>query len=207
MRLMRVLTVLTLAVGILLTSPQARAAGTPPLSGTTVVQKFYTQLVETMKQGDQLGFSGRYKKMDPAVREAFNLSLMARFAVGPAWASASTDEQKKLVEAFSAFSIATYASRFKKYDGEAFEVLGEKPAAQGGVIVETKLTPKGGDSVTLNYLVRADEKGAPRICDVYLDAAISELATRRSEFTAIVKREGFGALVQSLEAKSKKMGT
>ncbi len=181
-------------------------AETAAASATALVQNFYAQLLDTMKQGDKLGFEGRYKKLEPTLQATFNLPLMARFAVGPGWISATPAAQQKLVDAFSSFSIATYASRFKKFDGEQFDVIGEKPAAQGGVIVETKLTPKGADPVTLNYLVRKDDKGALRIVDVYLDAAISELATRRSEFTAIVKREGFDALVLSLESKTKKMG-
>jgi phospholipid transport system substrate-binding protein len=180
-----------------------RADETPQ---TALIKNFYVQLVDTIKQGDQLGFSGRYKKLEPVVRKAFNLPLMARTSVGLAWSKAGQPEQQKLVDAFSAFSIANYASRFQRFDGEAFDVVGEKPA-QGGVIVETKLTPKGGDPVGLNYLIRLDEAGNPRIVDVYLDAAISELATRRSEFTTLIKREGFPALVASLEAKAKKMGT
>ncbi len=175
-------------------------------AASDLVKSFYAQLSDTMKQGDRLGFDGRYKKLDPVVRKTFNLPLMTRFAVGPSWAKAQPDEQTQLVAAFSEFSVATYASRFAKYDGETFDVLGEKPASGGGVIVETKLTPKGEEAVALNYLVRPDESGTLRIVDVFLDATISELATRRSEFTAIVKREGLNALVTALSEKSKKMG-
>ncbi|MGE4351488.1 MAG: ABC transporter substrate-binding protein [Bdellovibrionales bacterium] len=167
-----------------------------------VVQTFYDALLDTMKQGPELGFAGRYQKLEPALTQAFNLPLMARYAVGPAWAKASKEEQTKLVTEFSAFSIATYASRFTKFEGETFTVIGEKPM-QGGkaFMVQTKLTPKDSDPVTLNYLVRPDEKGNLRIADVYLDASISELATRRSEFSSVIKREGMKALLDSLAAK------
>jgi len=175
-------------------------------SATEVVKTFYAQLVDTMKQGDSLGFAGRYKKLEPAVESAFNLPLMARFAAGPAWNTASPDEQQRLVAAFSDFSVANYASRFTKYDGERFDVLDEKPAAGGGTIVETKLTPKNSEPVTLNYLLRPDENGQLRIVDVFLDATISELATRRAEFSSIIKRDGFSALVATLNGKAKKMG-
>lgn len=175
-------------------------------AAVTLVKSFYQTLEQTMKEGPKLGFEGRYKKLEPAVTKAFNLPLMARHAVGLSWSKEPPEEQKKLIEAFSRFSVATYASRFTNYDGEMFEVLGEKPAAGGGVMVETKLKPKDSEAVTLNYLVRNDESGTPRIMDVYLDAAISELATRRSEFGAVIKREGFFALIDSLEEKAKKMG-
>ena len=211
MKYAKALTSLVFILGLLVSALPAHAETTTsesaaPTSPTALVKNFYDQLTDTMKQGETLGFSGRYKKLDPVVRSTFNLPLMARFAANSGWAEAKPDEQQKLVEAFSDFSIANYASRFSKYDGEKFEVVGEKPASGGGTIVETRLTPKDSEPVVLNYLVRADDKNQLRIVDVYLDAAISELATRRSEFGAIIKRDGFPALITSIIEKNKKMG-
>ncbi|MER2520444.1 MAG: ABC transporter substrate-binding protein [Bdellovibrionales bacterium] len=187
------------------TTPQAFVQIETNVTASTAIKSFYTTLVETMKQGNALGFEGRYKKLDPAVRSTFNLPLMTRFAVGYTWARATPDEQNQLISAFSKFSVATYASRFTSYDGEQFVVLEEKPAPDG-VMVETKLQPKQGDAVSLNYLMRKDEKGFWRIVDVFLNGSISELATRRSEFGAIVQREGIEALLNSLSEKSRQMG-
>ncbi len=170
-----------------------------------IVQKFYDTLQTTMQDGETLGFDGRYKKLEPAVTVTFNLPLMARYAVGANWVKASDEEKQKLVASFSAFSIATYASRFTKYDGETFKVGGEKPAAGGGIMVETTLTPKGASPVILNYLLRPDEASALRVVDVYLDASISELATRRADFTSTIKREGLPTLLRSLDEKTEKM--
>jgi phospholipid transport system substrate-binding protein len=175
-------------------------------SASIVIKNFYNQLVDTMKQGDRIGFIGREKKLEPAIKGAFNLPLMTRFAVGPVWANATPDEQKQLISAFSDFSVANYASRFTSYDGEQFAVTGEKPTADGGTIVETTLKPKDSDAVTLNYLMRKDDRGVWRIVDVFLNGTISELATRRSEFGAIARRDGINALVNSLGEKSKQMG-
>jgi len=206
-----------LLLALTLAMPVAHATGAPaPISAakpaaiasasaSDVVKKFYEELTDTMKKGDQLGFSGRYKKLDPVVKTAFNLPLMTRFAVGLMWDKASPAEQQQLVDAFSAFSVANYASRFQRFSGEQFDVIGETPI-EGGVIVETKLKPKDVDAIALNYLMRKDENGAYRIVDVYLDGAISELATRRAEFSAIVNRDGIPALVNSLDEKSKQMG-
>src|SRR5262249_35245012 len=40
------------------------------------------------------------------------------------------------------------------------------------------------------------------ISDIYLDGAISEVATRRSEFGAILKHEGFDGLIAALNRKA-----
>jgi phospholipid transport system substrate-binding protein len=172
---------------------------------STVVEKFYDQLQATMKQGHELGFSGRYKKLEPVIQSSFDLPTMTRFSIGPAWSKTAPEQQQQLIKAFTNFSVANYASRFAKYDGEKFEVIGEKPASGGGVIVETKLTPEGEEPVSLNYLMR-ESGGSYKIVDVYMASTISELATRRAEFGAIVRREGVAALVDTLGEKTKKMG-
>ena len=203
MKLNKLLSICALALALTFGAGAAKA-DTPSVA---LVRDFYAQLLSAMKQGDQLGFAGRVKQLNPTIRAAYNMSLMTRFAVGTSWAGLSEEDRKHVTEAFASFSVATYASRFTKFDGEKFDVLGEKPAAGGGVMVETHLTPKDSEPVTLNYLVRNDESGKPRIVDVLLDASISELATRRSEFSAIVKRDGINALIGMLEEKAKKMGS
>ena len=170
-----------------------------------VVRGLYANLVGTMKQSGQLGFDGRYKKLSPVIQASFNLPLMTRIAVGSHWASSSQKEQDDLVTAFSNFSIATYASRFTAYDGEQFTVIGEKASGKD-VVVETSLKPKTGDAIVLNYLMRQDDKGEYRIVDVFMNGTISELATRRAEFSSIARRDGVPALVNSLGEKSKQMG-
>ncbi len=175
-------------------------------SAQSVVRGFYSHLIAAMKQGDQLGYSGRYKKLDPVIRSTFNLPLMAKTAVGVSWAEASAQEQADLTSAFSDFSVATYANRFATYDGEQFTVIGEKQAANG-VIVETSIKPKEGEATTLNYLLRPDNAGNYRVVDVFINGTISEMATRRAEFSSIARREGIPALVNSLGEKSKQLGS
>jgi phospholipid transport system substrate-binding protein len=207
MKRMKSLAILLLVAGLGLAAPVARAESATDTGASDVVRGFYTTLVGTMKDGPALGFDGREKKLAPAVKSAFNLPLMTRFAVGPVWIKATPSEQQQLIRAFSDFSVATYANQFTKYDGEQFDVLGQKPASGGGVIVDTKLTPGDGSApVTLDYLMKQDDRGAWRIVDVFLDGSISQLATRRSEFTSIVERDGIPALVNQLGDKAKQMG-
>lgn len=183
----------------------ATASAIPTTTASAVIKNFYAQLTDVMKQGDQLGYSGRFKKLQPIVQSSYDMPYMTRVAVGMVWSKATPNEQKQLIEAFSDFSTANYAHNFAKFNGEEFIVTDEKPI-KDGVIVETKLTPKDHDPVTLNYLMHKDDKGTWRIADVYLDGSISELATRRSEFSSIANRDGIPALVNSLGEKSKSMG-
>ena len=52
----------------------------------------------------------------------------------------------------------------------------------------------------LNYLTRPRD-GEWRIIDVFLDARFSELARMRADYTAVIKRQGFDSLIETIEAK------
>ena len=126
---------------------------------------------------------------------------MTRIAVGPEWNSFSPVDQTALVDNFTRMTIATYASRFDGYSGERFEVEPESEARTTGRIVHTKLIQASGEPIALDYLLR-DSGGSWKVVDVYLTGTISELATRRSEFAAILKSGGPGALIASLQQKT-----
>ena len=211
MKRLKIFLVLLCSVAIFSYAPLAMAENNPAptpaaeAAAASVVKKFYSQLTDVMKQGDQLGFSGRFKKLKPVVTGAYDLPLMTRLSVGLVWSKATADEQQQLISAFSDFSVANYASQFVRYDGEQFTITDEK-ATNDGVIVETKLQTKTGKNIALNYLMHQDDKGNWRIVDVLLDGSISELATRRSEFSSIANHDGIPALVNSLGEKSKQMG-
>jgi phospholipid transport system substrate-binding protein len=157
-----------------------------------------------MKQAKELGIRGRYEKLAPAIRGTFDLAAMTRIAVGPDWNSIPPEQQVALVDSFTRMTNATYASRFDGYSGERFEVEPTPEARTSGRIVRTKLIQSTGEPIALNYLMRgADDNW--KVVDVYLSGTISELATRRSEFGAILKSGGPNALIESLRQQTEKL--
>jgi phospholipid transport system substrate-binding protein len=101
-------------------------------------------------------------------------------------------------------TIATYANRFDGYSGERFDVDPTTEARRADRIVRTKLVHPDGQSELLNYLMRGSGD-AWKAVDVYLSGTISELATRRSEFGAVLKAGGPEALIDSLRQRSGKL--
>jgi phospholipid transport system substrate-binding protein len=154
-----------------------------------------------MKNGQKLGFVGRREHLAPAIRRTFDLPRMTRLMVGPQWNTLTSDQQSELVAAFTEFSIATYANRFDDYSGEEFKVDAETTPTNVGVIVHTKLIRTDGDPVQIDYLMHDGEAGW-QIIDVYLSGTVSELATRRSEFSSVMRRGGANALVELLQKKA-----
>jgi len=167
---------------------------------TGVIGQFYDTLLDVMKHGRTLGFDGRYAQLKPTIEATFNLPLMSRLSVGPQWSTLAPEEQRRLTEAFSQFTISTYASRFEDYSGERFETLPDTVAANGGIIVQSRLIKDNGEAITLNYLMRQAD-GHWQAVDVFLSGTISELATRRAEFTSVLRRDGAQGLLQLLDQR------
>jgi phospholipid transport system substrate-binding protein len=171
---------------------------------TVPIRTFYDALLASMKQADQLGLRGRYDKLAPVIRSTFDLAAMTRIAVGPDWNAIPPDQQAALLDSFARMTIATYANRFAGYSGQSFEIDPEVQPRNTGRIVRTKLLRPPEEPVTLNYLMHASGD-TWKIVDVYLSGTISELATQRSEFTAILKSGGPGALIESLRQQVERL--
>jgi phospholipid transport system substrate-binding protein len=166
-----------------------------------IVQGFYATLEETMKQGPELGFDGRYEKLEPVIQQTFDVPVMAKIAVGSEWTNFSADEKTRMLDAFNRYMVTTYAARFKAYKGQQFQVGEVKQPAENRALVETRLIRSNGEPVALNYLFRPGANGAWKIIDIYLSGAISEMARMRSDFSATVTGGGANALIAALEKK------
>jgi phospholipid transport system substrate-binding protein len=191
---------LALAIGLGAHAVAAESDGQPG----AVVSGLDQSLLDVMQHAKELGYDGRYAKLQPVVLQSFDVPYMTRIAVGSGWASLSADQQAQLVDAFGKFITATYARRFDGYSGEKFESLGEKPIGQG-TLVQTRLVKSDGEPIAINYVAHQDN-GHWQVVDVYLTGSISELAQRRSEFSAVFARNGFDGLLASLQQKVAQAG-
>jgi phospholipid transport system substrate-binding protein len=173
-------------------------------SATAHIDGLHRALIEAMKQGKQLGMKGRFDKLAPILFQTYDVPFMARVAVGAGWDSMPASQQALVIEAFSRMMVATYASRFDEFSGERFEILQTFEQPPGAKLVKTRVTQSNGKTVSLSYLVRLVGPEW-KVVDVFLDGTISELASRRAEFTSILKSGGPGALIASLRQQGDKL--
>jgi len=171
-----------------------------PASGGDTVQGLYDALLSTMKNGRTLGQSGRFTQLEPVIRRTFDIPLMARLSVGLSWATLTEAQRQQVTESFGRYFSAIYADRFNSYAGQKLQVTGEQPNA-AGTMVRSQIVKANGDPVNVDYMMRRNGNSW-LISDVYLDGAISEVATRRSEFGAILKNEGIDGLIAALNRKA-----
>jgi len=171
-----------------------------PGSGGDTVQGLYDALLSTMKNGRTLGQSGRFTRLEPVIRRTFDIPSMARLAVGSSWGTLSEAQCQHVTESFGRYISAIYADRFDSYAGQKLQVTGEQPAA-AGVMVRSQIVKANGEPVNVDYMMRRNGDSW-LISDIYLDGAISEVATRRSEFAAILKSQGIDGLIAALNRKA-----
>jgi phospholipid transport system substrate-binding protein len=188
---------LAAGLGLGMLSYSAHAA---PASGGDTVQGLYDVLLSTMKNGRTLGQSGRFTQLEPVIRRTFDIPSMVRLSVGTSWASLSEAQRQQVTESFGRYIAAIYADRFDSYAGQQLQVTGEQPNA-GGVMVRSQIIKANGEPVKVDYMMRRSGESW-LISDIYLDGAISEVATRRSEFAAILRNDGIGGLIAALNRKA-----
>jgi phospholipid transport system substrate-binding protein len=169
-------------------------------TGGDTVQSLYDALLGTMKNGRTLGQSGRFTQLEPVIRRSFDIPSMARLSVGPAWANLSEVQRRQVIESFGRYISAIYADRFDSYAGQKLQVIGEQPSA-GGIMVKSQIVKANGEPVKVDYMMRRNGD-TWLISDIYLDGAISEVATRRSEFASIIKTDGVDGLIAALNRKA-----
>ena len=168
--------------------------------GGDTVQTLYASLLGTMKNGSTLGESGRFAQLEPVIRRSFDLPVMARLSVGPAWAGLTAAQQQQVTDSYGRYISAIYADRFDNYAGQRLQVTGERPTPNG-VVVTSRIVKSNGEPVEIDYLMR-QEAGTWQIADIYVDGTISEVATRRSEFGAILRSQGIDGLIEALNRKA-----
>jgi phospholipid transport system substrate-binding protein len=189
------------AVALAAARPAAADPAIPPAEAAAApIEELHGVLLEAMKGADALGFSGRFDLIRPVLLEVYDFAFMAEKSVGLGWRQLDEAAKTRLVDAFSRLAIATYAARFDRYDGARFETLGVQAASHDTVLVKTRIVRSSGETVALDYRMRA-EADQWRIIDVFMNGTVSELALRRSEYSGVLKRQGFDALLQAIEQK------
>lgn len=188
------------AAGLILAAlitPSAVAQQAP----TDVIRDYQEAIVQTTRGAERLGYHDRYERLEPAIRRAYDLPFIAKRSIGSRrWDDLSEAQRERYVDAFSRFTIATHASRFSDYTGEGFRREGVQELPRGYVLVKSELVKSDGDTIPINYQM-TERDGQWQIVDVFLRGTISEVATRRSEFSAVMDRSGFEGLISSLEER------
>ncbi len=189
---------LALCVCLIFSSPSLQAAESTP---SDIVEGFQGELLQVMKEAENLSVRERFDRLSPGVEKAFHVHLMIQIATGSYWKEATATERMQLVKAFHRMSVTILATLFDGYSGETFKLVKEMPGPQKTQIVMTKLLKLDKSTIDIAYVARRFKEGW-RIIDVIVDSGISELKVRQSEYRLVLKKEGVPGLISLLNNKA-----
>ncbi|HJS86383.1 MAG TPA: ABC transporter substrate-binding protein [Acetobacteraceae bacterium] len=167
------------------------------------IEQLHQALLTIMRQGKATPFAQRATELTPTVERVFDLPFILRVSVGPAWSRLQPEEQRRLLDIFRQYTVATYVQAFDHYNGQRFIVSPQTRSLAGGAqVVHTEIVAPNGEKHTIDYVMRRAPNGAWQVTDVLADGTISQVAVRRSDFSSLLSRGGAAALEASLQRKT-----
>jgi phospholipid transport system substrate-binding protein len=162
------------------------------------VEALHQALLGVMRQADALNFAGRRQRLVPVVRRSFDFpTISAAVLSASEWKKLTDAQQSKMEDTFCELTLANYADRFDGYSGEQFKTISQRPLRRGRTLVRSELRVPDEDTVRLDYVLqRLGDKW--RIVNILADG-VSDLSVKRSEYSSILRQEGFDQLIAKLE--------
>jgi len=162
-----------------------------------------THLQETilriMKEGDTLGYQGRYKIITPVIELTHDLPVIARIAMGRHWKKLTKEQQAGFTSTFQELSHSMYAGRFNSYSGEQFSLISEKSLKRNRKLVQSRFVKADGEEIRFNYILH-QVQDQWKIINIMVNG-VSDLALKRTEYGSILKKNGYPTLIEKLRAQ------
>jgi len=179
----------------------------PPGSAQAVVDDLQTGMLGIMKKTSGQPFEKRVEALCPVLEARMDVKLQSAMAIGRSvWDSWSEEQRTIYVGKFKQYLCAIYASRFKSFIGQTLAVTGERPGPSGTVIVNSEVRVPQEPSIPIDYVMRKTGD-AWRVSDLYLGGRVSEVALRRSEFSNVLRTQGFDGLMAAIASKTAAQGS
>jgi len=169
-----------------------------------LVRKVTQDVLDAIRSDKQLAAGDKQKALKLAEEKVLPLidfEEATRLAVGRAWAQATPEQRKKLVEEFRRMLVRTYSNAISAYEGQTMKVLPVRmKPGDTEVTVHNQYIRAGGTPLPVDYQMHKTDQGW-KIYDITVEG-VSLVLTYRSEFDAVVKQQGIDGLIKRLEEKN-----
>ena len=142
--------------------------------------------------------------VDSKVMPSVNFQRMTASAVGPAWRTATPEQQKRLQEEFKTLLVRTYAGALTQIVDQQIVIKPMRAAADDKeVIVRTEVRGQG-DALQIDYrLEKISGEGAGwKIYNINV-LGVWLVETYRSQFAQEINAKGLGGLITTLSERNK----
>ena len=199
--LLTLLTPLTLLFALLL--PLSKAALAQDQSPEALVRQITEDVLHAIKSDKALQAGDRQKALalaEAKVLPYLDFAEMTRLAAGRAWNSATAQERERLVNAFRAMLVRTYANAIDVYRGQTMQVDASRvpPGATEATVRNRYIS--SGRATPVDYQMRKLPEGW-KVYDIVIDG-ISLVLTYRTQFEDAARRSGVEGLILQLQDKN-----
>lgn len=147
------------------------------------------------------GAKARQARIKAGLEGLVDMEARVQRSAGDHWAKLDAAQRRRLVAADQRLLVALFAGSYRWFHDGQFAIKDQGMAPDGGVWIVTHMVDDKGDAHRVDYLARQGAQGW-RIEDFIIDGRFSERTVREAEFEAILRRQGFEALVEALNAKA-----
>ena len=181
-----------------------RAADEAP---DALVQRISGDVLDTIKADKSIKAGDIDKIMllvDSKIMPNVNFQRMTASAVGPAWRTATPEQQKRLQEEFKTLLVRTYAGALDQVSDQSVTVRPFRGSPNDKeVLVRTEIRG-GGDPVQLDYRLEKTpgEGGGWKVYNLNV-LGVWLVDTYRSQFAQEINAKGVDGLIESLAARNK----
>ena len=172
----------------------------PPdvVAAQRIVLGLQAEVLDVMREAPELGYLGRFERLEAVAVQSFDLPLMARQSYGAGFRELTPDQQRLWLETFERFHISSVADIRDRYSGQVYRLLGWERPTPDAVLIKSILDyPGRAVDIFIDYRVSERPQGW-RIVDVHQPPAVSEVAMRRSEYRTLLERRGFDGLIAEM---------
>lgn len=183
-------------------------AQSAPEAPDALVRRLAVEITDAVKADKNLAAGDATKVanlIDTKIIPFVNFQRMTASSVGPAWRSATPEQQKRLQEEFKMLLIRTYAGAVKEIKDQIVTVKPLKAAPEDmNVIVRSEVRGKS-DPIQLDYRVGKVQDGTSAVWKIYdiniLGVWLVE--TYRGQFSQEINANGVDGLIKLLAEKNK----
>ena len=169
------------------------------------INKFYTpqEVVNNLHTGlKKVSEKKSYSPNDliNLVKNTYNAEKMIAKIIGDTWKKTNKKDQQEIVIIFQEYIAKNYFKRFKKIKNPIFDYKESRKISEKLMLIKTILLVDK-EEVLINYLLIFD-KNQWRIFDVLLAGSISEIATKKSEFSGFIRDGKISPLIDALKKQN-----
>ena len=135
------------------------------------------------------------------IEKTYNTEKMIEKIIGDTWKKTNKKDQEEIVIIFQEYIAKNYLKRFKKIKNPNFNFKESKKIGKKFMLVKTDLVVDKEEEVSINYLLLF-ENNRWRIFDVLLAGSISEIATKKSEFSGFISDGKITPLINALKKQN-----